>query len=139
VTRVEIGEPISAWLLHLTRSGGHLILAEGRRKECRHGTSIEIPIQPPRLDPVADRPGGRRPQLRDQHHLDRRQDLRLIYGAGDRAQAEQRLHRWLTFCADSDVPELHRLAGTIDSWRPELLPTSTPAASPMDPPKPRTC
>ena len=24
-------------------------------------------------------------------------------------------------CADSDVPELHRLARTIDSWRAELL------------------
>jgi transposase len=49
------------------------------------------------------------------------QDLRLIYQASDRTQAEQRLHRWLTFCADSDIPELHRLAGTIDSWRNELL------------------
>jgi transposase len=49
------------------------------------------------------------------------QDLRLIYAAGDRARAEQRLHRWLTFCADTDIPELHRLARTIDSWRPELL------------------
>jgi hypothetical protein len=26
----------------LTRFGGHLILAEGRRKESRHGTSIEV-------------------------------------------------------------------------------------------------
>ncbi len=49
------------------------------------------------------------------------QDLRLIYQAGDRARAEQRLHRWLTFCADTDIPELHRLARTIDSWREELL------------------
>jgi len=31
------------------------------------------------------------------------------------------MHRWLVHCADSDVPELHRLARTIDSWRPELL------------------
>ncbi len=49
------------------------------------------------------------------------QDLRLIYRARDRADAEHRLHRWLTFCADSEVPELHRLARTIDSWRQELL------------------
>jgi transposase len=49
------------------------------------------------------------------------QDLRLIYQAGDRARAEHRLHRWLTFCADSDIPELHRLARTLDSWREELL------------------
>ncbi|MDQ1721411.1 MAG: transposase [Pseudonocardiales bacterium] len=49
------------------------------------------------------------------------QDLRLIYQARGRADAEQRLHRWLTFCADTEIPELHRLARTIDSWRPELL------------------
>lgn len=49
------------------------------------------------------------------------QDLRLIYRARDRRDAEQRLHRWLTLCADSGVPELHRLARTIDSWRAELL------------------
>lgn len=49
------------------------------------------------------------------------QDLRQVYRAQGRADAEQRLHRWLTFCANSTVPELHRLAGTIDSWREELL------------------
>ncbi len=30
-------------LMHLTRFGGHLILAEGRRKESRYGTSVEVP------------------------------------------------------------------------------------------------
>ncbi len=49
------------------------------------------------------------------------QDLRLLYRCADRAQAQPRMHRWLVHCADSDVPELHRLARTIDSWRPELL------------------
>ncbi len=49
------------------------------------------------------------------------QDLRLIYHAPDRARAEQQLYRWLTYCADTDIPELHRLARTIDSWRTELL------------------
>jgi hypothetical protein len=29
--------------MHLTRFGGHLILAEGRRKESQDGTSIEVP------------------------------------------------------------------------------------------------
>ena len=29
--------------VHLTRFGGHLILAEGRRKESRYGTSVEVP------------------------------------------------------------------------------------------------
>lgn len=49
------------------------------------------------------------------------QDLRLIYRSASREQAQRRLHRWLVSCADSDVPELHRLARTIDSWREELL------------------
>jgi transposase len=49
------------------------------------------------------------------------QDLRLIFGCEDRAHAAQALYRWLTYCADADIPELTRLARTIDSWRPELL------------------
>jgi transposase len=49
------------------------------------------------------------------------QDLRLIYLAKTRRDAERRLYRWLLHCANSDVPELHRLARTIDAWRPELL------------------
>lgn len=49
------------------------------------------------------------------------QDLRLLYRCRSRDQAEQALHRWLVHCADSDVPELHRLARTIDAWRGELL------------------
>jgi len=49
------------------------------------------------------------------------QDLRLIYRAKTRESAERRLYRWLVHCADSDVPELHRLASTIDGWRDELL------------------
>jgi len=50
------------------------------------------------------------------------QDLRLIYQqAHDRRDAEQRLHRWLVHCADSNVVELHRLARTIDAWRAEFL------------------
>lgn len=49
------------------------------------------------------------------------QDLRLVLDARDRKDAEQRLYRWLVWCADSNVPELHRLARTIDSWRTEVL------------------
>jgi len=50
------------------------------------------------------------------------QDLRLLLQRSrDRPDAAQRLHRWLTFCADAGVPELHRLARTVDSWRAELL------------------
>jgi transposase len=49
------------------------------------------------------------------------QDLRLIYRSTDRAQAQERLYRWFCHCADTDIPELHRLARTIDAWREELL------------------
>jgi len=49
------------------------------------------------------------------------QDLRLLYRAKTRDDAERRLYRWLEHCADSNVPELHRLARTIDAWRNELL------------------
>jgi len=50
------------------------------------------------------------------------QHLRLIYQRShDRTDAAQRLHRWLVHCADSHIPELHRLARTIDAWRPEFL------------------
>ena len=50
------------------------------------------------------------------------QDLRLLlHRSADRRHACQRLHRWLTFCADSNIPELHRLPRTVDSWWEELL------------------
>jgi transposase len=49
------------------------------------------------------------------------QDLRLLYRHRDPARAAAAFYRWLSFCADSEVPELHRLARTLDSWRDELL------------------
>ena len=49
------------------------------------------------------------------------QDLRLLYRSTTRTQAQQRLYRWFVHCADSDIPELHRLARTIDAWNQELL------------------
>jgi hypothetical protein len=49
------------------------------------------------------------------------QELRLIFSCPDRSRAAETLYRWLTFCADADIPELTGLARTIDSWRPELL------------------
>jgi transposase len=49
------------------------------------------------------------------------QELRLLYRCGDRVRAEAHLYAWLVHCADAGVPELERLARTIDSWRPELL------------------
>jgi transposase len=49
------------------------------------------------------------------------QDLRLIFSCPDRERAQQNLYQWLAYCADANIPELNRLARTIDSWRPELL------------------
>jgi transposase len=49
------------------------------------------------------------------------QELRLIYRTGDRHRAAHALYRWQTYCADANVPELTRLARTIDSWRAEFL------------------
>ena len=49
------------------------------------------------------------------------QDLRLLYRAPDRARAEELLYRLLVHCADAHVPELTRLARTLDAWRGELL------------------
>ena len=49
------------------------------------------------------------------------QDLRLFFACPDRGRAEQALYRWLAYCADAGIPELTRLARTIDSWRAELL------------------
>ena len=47
--------------------------------------------------------------------------LREIYAAVDVAHARCRLVVFLQHCADADVPELTRLAHTIDRWRPEIL------------------
>ncbi len=49
------------------------------------------------------------------------QDLRLIYQAKTRAQAERRLLAWFTAVAAHEIPEPMRLARTLDSWRDELL------------------
>jgi transposase len=49
------------------------------------------------------------------------QELRLLYRCRDRARAKQHLYAWLVHCADAGIPELQRLARTIDSWRDELL------------------
>ena len=49
------------------------------------------------------------------------QELRLLYREPDRAHAQRRLLRWFTDIADHEIPELLRLARTLDSWRDELL------------------
>jgi transposase len=49
------------------------------------------------------------------------QELRLLYREPNRAHAERRLPRWFTDIAEHQVPELLRLARTLDTWRDELL------------------
>jgi transposase len=49
------------------------------------------------------------------------QELRLLYREPDRPHAERRLLRWFTDIAEHQIPELVRLARTIDAWREELL------------------
>jgi len=53
--------------------------------------------------------------------LRRRSRLRLICRARDRDDAEQRPYRWLVRCSDAAVPELTRLARTMDALREALL------------------
>jgi transposase len=49
------------------------------------------------------------------------QELRLLYRCPDRARAERHLLRWFTDVAEHEIPELVRLARTLDAWRGELL------------------
>ena len=49
------------------------------------------------------------------------QELRHVYGARDLTQARARLFTFYSACADSSVPELHRLARTITAWQDQLL------------------
>jgi hypothetical protein len=49
-------------------------------------------------------------------------ELRYLYRRGrDLPDARRRLHDVLSRCVFSDVPELLRLARTLDAWRDELL------------------
>jgi transposase len=49
------------------------------------------------------------------------QELRLLYREPSRDRAERRLLRWFTAIAEHEIPELVRLARTLDVWRQELL------------------
>ena len=49
------------------------------------------------------------------------QELRLLYREPDRDRAERWLLRWFTAVAEHEIPELLRLARTLDAWREELL------------------
>ena len=55
------------------------------------------------------------------------QELMLLYRRShDLLDAQHRLWKILDRCVRSEVPELLRLARTLDAWRPELLAAFTP-------------
>ncbi len=47
--------------------------------------------------------------------------LATARSGGQHHDISEALHRFNTWCADSQVPELHRLATTIEAWWPEVL------------------
>jgi len=49
------------------------------------------------------------------------QELRHVYAAPDLHRAKQRLQRFYWACARPGVPELERLARTIEAWQEQLL------------------
>jgi hypothetical protein len=63
-----------------------------------------------RRRPRAGRPG-----------LDRRPGTPAPLPEASRDRAERRLLRWFTAIAEPEIPELVRLARTLDAWRQELL------------------
>ena len=46
--------------------------------------------------------------------------LSTVRVGGDPHLTRHRLHRFLTWCADSQIPELLTLAATVDTWWPEI-------------------
>lgn len=46
--------------------------------------------------------------------------LSTVRTGGDPHLTRHRLHRFLSWCIDSQVPELVALAGTVDTWWPEI-------------------
>ncbi len=47
--------------------------------------------------------------------------LRAVYAAVDEAHARRRLIEFWQYCAEAEVPELTRLAATMDRWQVEIL------------------
>ena len=66
-------------------------------------------------------PGGRGPGPCGGRGVDRLPELRHVYGAPDLDRARRRLERFYGACADTEVPELHRLGRTIAAWENQLL------------------
>ena len=54
-----------------------------------------------------------------------KEELRQLLSAAadhaDDAEIRTRLYRFYSWCADTTIPELHRLATTIETWWPAIL------------------
>lgn len=54
-----------------------------------------------------------------------KEELRQLLAAArdraDDAEIRTRLYRFYSWCADTNIPELHRLAATIETWWPAIL------------------
>ena len=54
-----------------------------------------------------------------------KEELRQLLAAArdraDDAEIRTRLYRFYSWCADTHIPELHRLATTIETWWPAIL------------------
>jgi transposase len=54
-----------------------------------------------------------------------KEELRQLLAAArdraDDAEIRTRLYRFYSWCANTDIPELHRLATTIETWWPAIL------------------
>lgn len=46
--------------------------------------------------------------------------LATVHAGGDPHLTRHRLHRFLAWCIDSEIPELTTLAATVDTWWPEI-------------------
>jgi hypothetical protein len=66
------------------------------------------------------------------------QELRLLYRCPDRGRAEQHLLRLFTEIAEHEIPNSSDSPTPSTPGGTNCSPTSTPAASPTDPPKPST-
>ena len=46
--------------------------------------------------------------------------LATVHAGGDPHLTRHRLHRFLAWCIDAEIPELTTLAATVDTWWPEI-------------------
>jgi len=72
-----------------------------------------------------ERPDRQRPVRSDPQCPDRQEELRKLLAlaktGGIRHDVAHQLFRFNNWCANSGVPELERLASTVEAWWPEVL------------------